>query len=232
MSYPPVPPSILEFNDVFISLLWSLAYILALYLIGSIPFGLLLTKIAGYGDIRKIGSGNVGATNVLRTGNKGLAALTLLLDAGKGAVLVFYFFGFSLFSLPDFSGPDHLLSADSSYMLALIIGFIAVLGHCFPVWLKFKGGKGVATALGVLLAAVPYTGLAACGVWLATAYLFRISSLAALVAIGTAPVVTYFIYGGMPSLICLTIAVLVFIRHTANIQRLLKGEEPRIGAKK
>jgi len=184
------------------------------YLIGSIPFGLILTKLFGKGDIRAIGSGNIGATNVLRTGDKKLAAMTLLLDAAKGAVPV-------------------LLAMNITTLNTVIIaaGALAILGHCFPVWLTFKGGKGVATALGVFLAAVPLVGLAACGVWLASAFLFKISSLAALIAIGSAPVVTFFIYGAAPAGICALIALLVFWRHKANIQRLLKGEEPKIGAK-
>lgn len=192
-------------------------FILALafgYLIGSIPFGLVLTRIAGLGDIRTIGSGNIGATNVLRTGNKRLALATLVLDGGKGAaaVLLAYI----------------LLGHDAALLAALG----AILGHCFPVWLKFKGGKGVATTLGTLLAAVPYAGLIACATWLAMALVFRISSLSALVAVLAAPIATYFIYGTMPAVIALLITALVWWRHTENIRRLLKGQEPKIGKKK
>lgn len=185
------------------------------YLLGSIPFGLVLTRMAGYGDIRKIGSGNIGATNVLRTGNKPLALLTLLLDGGKGAiaVLIARYFG----------GEDAALTA----------GLFSILGHCFPVWLKFQGGKGVATTLGMFLALAPYTGLVAIGTWLVMAVLFRISSLAALTAMISTPVSAYVIYHN-PVLagVSLFVAVFVWYRHKANIQRLLKGEEPRIGKKK
>lgn len=185
------------------------------YLLGSIPFGLVLTRMAGYGDIRKIGSGNIGATNVLRTGNKPLALLTLLLDGGKGAiaVLIARYFG----------GEDAALAA----------GLFSILGHCFPVWLKFHGGKGVATTLGMFLALAPYTGLAAIGTWLVMAALFRISSLAALMAVISTPVSAYVIYHN-PVLagVSLFVAAFVWYRHKTNIQRLLKGEEPRIGKKK
>lgn len=195
------------------------------YLIGSIPFGLLLAKVAGYGDIRAIGSGNIGATNVLRTGNKKLAALTLLLDGGKGAMATVLVFQIAPYlccgSTPEFRS-----------FFGLAIGFTAILGHNFPLWLKFKGGKGVATTLGVLLAAVPGAGLAACGAWLATAILSRISSLSALVALTTAPLVTFFVYGPGPAAVCVLITLLGFIRHKDNIKRLLKGEEPRIGKNK
>lgn len=189
-----------------------IAYALA-YLIGSIPFGLVLTRLAGYGDIRAIGSGNIGATNVLRTGNKPLAAATLVLDSGKGAAAVL--------ALPLLLGG-----------LPIVIGFAAILGHCFPVWLKFKGGKGVATAIGTLLAAVPYTGLAVCALWLAMALAFRISSLAALTAMALAPAVTFYVYGPLPAAVNALIAILVIYRHKENIRRLLKGAEPRIGRKK
>lgn len=195
-----------------VSYIYALLFPVTGYLIGSIPFGLLLSKFFGYGDIRKIGSGNIGATNVLRTGNKKLAALTLLLDGLKGFCAVF------LLSAPDF--------------LQVSVGLCAIIGHCFPVWLKFKGGKGVATALGVLLAAVPYAGLAACSVWLAAAFLFKISSLAALLAFLVAPLVTLIFYGVTPAFVCALITLLIFMRHRANISRLIKGEEPKIGKKK
>lgn len=189
-----------------------IAYILA-YLIGSIPFGLVLTKLAGYGDIRAIGSGNIGATNVLRTGNKPLAFLTLVLDSGKGAAAVLL--------LPLVFGG-----------LPIAIGFAAILGHCFPVWLKFKGGKGVSTAFGTLLAATPLTGLAAFLVWIGMALTFRISSLAALTAAAATPLITLYFYGAFPAAITLLIAAIIFWRHQENIKRLMKGAEPKIGQKK
>lgn len=185
------------------------------YALGAIPFGLLLTKAAGLGDIRAIGSGNIGATNVLRTGNKKLAAMTLVLDGGKGAVAVLI--------ARHFGGDD----------AALLAGLFSILGHIFPLWLKFKGGKGVATTLGMLLALAPLTGGIACLTWLAVAATFRISSLSALVALALSPVSAWFIYNDMRlALVCAMIAALVFFTHRTNIKRLLKGEEPKIGKKK
>ena len=183
------------------------------YLLGSIPFGLLLTRMAGLGDIRQIGSGNIGATNVLRTGNKGLALATLLLDGAKGAVAVL---------LARYFEPD----------LAVIAGAAAFIGHIFPIWLKFKGGKGVATALGTLLALNWEVGLLCCLTWLVVAFVFRYSSLSALLAIALSPVYAFFL-GTMPQVwFGIGLAILVWIRHHENIRRLLKGEEPKIGKKK
>jgi glycerol-3-phosphate acyltransferase PlsY len=181
------------------------------YLLGAIPFGLLLTKTAGLGDIRKVGSGNIGATNVLRTGRKGLAAATLLLDALKGAAAVLVA-GY-------YDGSD----------VAMLAGLAAVLGHLFPIWLGFKGGKGVATALGVLIAAAWPIGLAACALWLIVAGVLRISSLASLTAIAATPVIGLFLQEFGFVKLAFTIAVLVFVRHQANIRRLVAGTEPRIG---
>lgn len=195
------------------------------YLIGSTPFGLLLSKLFGYGDIRKTGSGNIGATNVLRTGNKALAVATLLLDAGKGAFVPLVLSAMTY-------APSAEITVEEVRVGLILTGLAAILGHCFPVWLKFKGGKGVATSLGVLLAAVPYAGLAACAAWLITAFAFKISSLAALVALATAPIFTYVIYGPAPAAICALITLLVWARHASNIKRLLKGEEPKIGGRK
>jgi len=189
------------------------------YLLGSIPFGLVLTRLAGLGDIRQIGSGNIGATNVLRTGNKPLALATLLLDSGKGAIAALLAF---LWAGPAFLGLEAAVLAAGG----------AMLGHSFPVWLGFKGGKGVATALGVLLAVCWPAGLLACLTWLVMAALFRISSLSALTALGLSPLTGWYFGGPLVAGLCLFIAVLVFIRHEANIRRLLKGEEPRIGAGK
>ena len=183
------------------------------YLLGSIPFGLVLTRAAGFGDIRKIGSGNIGATNVLRTGNKPLALATLLLDGGKGAIAA-------------------LIAAQFSPLLAVIAGGAALLGHLFPVWLGFKGGKGVATTLGTLLAVNWMVGIAACLTWLAVAIGFRISSLSALVAVALSPLYAYILGTGPQVVFAAFAAALVWIRHSENIGRMLKGTEPRIGKKK
>jgi acyl phosphate:glycerol-3-phosphate acyltransferase len=180
------------------------------YLLGSIPFGLLLTRLAGLGDIRKIGSGNIGATNVLRTGHKGLAALTLLLDFGKGLAAVL---------LAGTLGPD----------MAIFAGFGVLLGHMFPIWLRFKGGKAVATAGGILFALKWQAGAAALTAWIVVATLFRYSSLAALVACIVAPASTYWLTEniGFTESVGL-IAFLVILRHHANIVRLIRGEESKI----
>jgi acyl phosphate:glycerol-3-phosphate acyltransferase len=185
------------------------------YLLGSIPFGLLLTRIAGLGDIRGIGSGNIGATNVLRTGRKSLAAATLILDGLKGAAAVLI-------------AQAVLWNQDT----ALFAGLTAVLGHLFPIWLGFKGGKGAATGLGVLIAASWPVGLAACAVWLLVAAAARLSSLATLAAFAAAPVVALILEEFSVVKLAFTIAVLVFVRHQANIRRLLTGTEPRIGRSK
>jgi glycerol-3-phosphate acyltransferase PlsY len=186
------------------------------YLLGSIPFGLLLTKGVGLGDIRAIGSGSIGATNVLRTGRKGLAAATVLLDGLKGAASVW---APSVLIARAYLDPD----------IALFAGLAAVLGHLFPVWLKFNGGKGVATGLGVLIVAAWPVGLAACAVWLLVAAIARLSSLASLAAFASAPCAALILGEFGVVKLAFTIAVLVFIRHQANIRRLLAGTEPRIG---
>jgi len=184
------------------------------YLLGSVPFGLVLTRLAGLGDLRQIGSGNIGATNVLRTGRKGLALATLLLDSGKGAI----------------AAVGALLLAGPQ--AALVAGLFAVLGHNFPVWLNMKGGKGVATTLGVLLATSPAVGVLACLVWLAVAWFLHYSSLSALVALTLAPLFAL-AFGDMDqALVYAVLAVLALIRHRANIERLLAGTEPRIDLKK
>lgn len=184
-------------------------------LLGSIPFGLILTRAAGLGDIRRIGSGNIGATNVLRTGRKGLAAATLLLDAGKGAAAVLL--AQALWG-GAWAGP--------------VAGLAATLGHMFPPWLGFRGGKGVATGLGVLLAAAPWAGLAACGVWLAAAVVTRISSASALTAIVASPALCLALADWRAAVLALAMAVPIVWRHEANIRRLLAGTEPRIGERR
>jgi glycerol-3-phosphate acyltransferase PlsY len=192
------------------------------YLLGSIPFGVIATKLGGAPDLRSIGSGSIGATNVLRTGRKDLAAITLLGDGGKGAVAVL---------LAWLATRDSTLPAQST-LTALAAG-AAFLGHLFPVWLRFRGGKGVATFFGTLLAAAWPVGLLAGATWILMALLFRISSLAGLTAVALAPVYV-FLVGRPPQMayLALFMAILVFVRHVPNIRRLLKGEEPRIGGKK
>ena len=183
------------------------------YLLGSIPFGIVMARAFGLGDLRKIGSGNIGATNVLRTGNKLAAFLTLVLDAGKGGIAVLL--------------ARWALAEDA----AQLAGAAAFLGHLFPVWLGFKGGKGMATFLGTLLALSFPVGLAACGLWLITAAVSRISSLSALVAAVLSPVAAWVL--GRPDLLMLSVllALIILERHKANIGRLLAGTEPRIGKK-
>ena len=183
------------------------------YLLGSVPFGLVITRALGLGDLRQIGSGNIGATNVLRTGNKGAALATLLLDSGKGAIAVLL--------ARHFGGET----------AAILAGGAAFLGHCFPVWLRFKGGKGVATFLGTLIALNWPLGLIACATWALTAAVTRISSLSALLAAALAPVFAWAL--GRPDIAAVAafMAVLIFIRHHANISRLMAGTEPRIGRK-
>lgn len=183
------------------------------YLLGSIPFGLLLTKAAGLGDIRTIGSGNIGATNVLRTGNKLLAAATLLLDGGKGAVAVLL---------------ASLFSADA----AVLAGAGAFIGHLYPAWLKFRGGKGVATYIGVTAALSLWPAVGFAVAWLGTAFVTRYSSLAALVAVIVTPIVAWFVDRLDVAALGLGMAALVFLKHEDNIRRLRRGEEHRIGEKK
>jgi glycerol-3-phosphate acyltransferase PlsY len=191
------------------ALLFALCALLA-YLVGSIPFGLILTRLAGLGDIRRIGSGNIGATNVLRTGRKGLAAATVLLDGGKGAVAV-------------------LLARAWGAEMEALAAIFATLGHVFPLWLRFKGGKGVATSAGALLVYQWPVGLACGATWIATALLTRYSSLAAIVAVLLAPLYAWLVtHEALPTATVTIVALLVLERHRGNALRLLRGEESRI----
>lgn len=193
--------------------------LLAGYLLGSIPFGLLLTRAAGLGDVRSIGSGSIGATNVLRTGRKGLAAATLLLDGLKGtaAVLIVY------------EVAKRYVAFDA-YQLSYVAGLGAFLGHLFPVWLRFLGGKGVATYIGVLLGLHWPAGIVFCLVWAAVALTWHYSSLAALAA--TVAVVLYYLLVGQAGLLFILImSILIFGKHHGNIRRLLAGEESKIGTR-
>jgi acyl phosphate:glycerol-3-phosphate acyltransferase len=182
------------------------------YLLGSIPFGLLLTRLAGLGDVRSIGSGNIGATNVLRTGNRKLAAATLLLDALKGTVAV-------------------VIANQYGIGLGIIAGFGAFIGHLFPVWLGFKGGKGVATYLGILLAVSALASLVFAVIWIATATLTRYSSLSALIACVAVPITLLLLGFGDAAIAFSIMSLIVFAKHRANISRLIAGTESRIGSK-
>lgn len=182
------------------------------YVLGSIPFGLVLTRMAGAGDLRTIGSGNIGATNVLRTGRKGLAALTLLLDAAKGAAAV-------------------LIAQSIRADLGLIAGLAAFLGHCYPVWLRFRGGKGVATYLGIVLALASPVGLVFAAVWLGALALLRYSSVGGMAAAVAAPVAAAAWGEFQLAVLLIAMTLIVLWKHRANIERLLAGEEPRVGAK-
>jgi glycerol-3-phosphate acyltransferase PlsY len=183
------------------------------YLLGSIPFGLLLTRAAGLGDVRRIGSGNIGATNVLRTGNKAVAALTLLLDVGKGYAAVF-------------------IALQISGGLGVLAGLGAFLGHLYPVWLRFRGGKGVATLLGVVAALIPMAGLIFAVTWLGSLALWRYSSVGGMLAAISVPIAVFVLgeYAMMPMFIGL--ALLVLWKHRSNIERLIAGEEPKVGSTK
>lgn len=184
------------------------------YLVGSIPFGLVLTKAAGLGDIRKIGSGNIGATNVLRTGRKDLALLTLILDAGKAAFVALLF--------------KYLATSEITGLLA---GVAAILGHNYPLFLKFKGGKGVASTLGLMLAMTPLVGVLTALTWLFMAFTFKYSSLSALTALALAPIYALFFEEPIISLIYLLLTILSFYRHKDNIKRILNGQESKIKLK-
>ncbi len=233
-----VDSNILVSSDTLILSGICLVIFLIGYLFGSIPSGLIITKLAGYDDIRNIGSGNIGATNVLRTGNKKLAISTLVSDMLiKGTLPVFLvIFPLSIFfdaqaatmgvsaDYDNYRNEDEIVTS----IAGLIIGLGAIIGHCYPIWLKFKGGKGVATALGVFLAAIPIAGAIACAAWVATFCISKTSSLSALIAVFTVPIVTFFVYGQTPAAIAFLITALIWWRHKDNIRRLIKGEEPKI----
>jgi len=189
----------------------ALLSLLGGYLVGSVPFGFLLSRMAGLGDIRAIGSGNIGATNVLRTGRKDIAALTLLLDGGKGAVAVLVV--------------AHWVGATAG----LLAGVAAVVGHCTSIWMRGQGGKGVATGLGVIFGIAWPVGVACCAAWLLAARLTRMSSASSLIAFLLAPVLTLAWDGTAPALAIAAVSAVVFVRHEGNIRRLLAGTEPRIG---
>lgn len=196
---------------------YTIAALVLGYLLGSIPFGLVLTRAAGLGDVRDIGSGNIGATNVLRTGNKGIAALTLLLDLLKGTAAVLI---------------GHAIGAlgGVAILASLVAGFAAFIGHTYPVWLGFKGGKGVATYIGVLLGLNWPGALAFCSVWLLVAILSRYSSLSAIVAAVVTPIWLLTVGDYATAILAALLSVLLIYKHRANIHRLVAGEEPRIGA--
>ena len=192
---------------------WLLGIFIAAYLLGSVPFGLLVSRIMGLGDVRSIGSGNIGATNVLRTGSKKAALATLLLDGGKGAAAVLlarYFYGETA---------------------AQVAGLGAFIGHIYPIYLKFRGGKGVATFLGILLAINPLTGAATCGTWLVSALVLRRSSFAALVAAISAPLWLWAFGLTATTGLGVIMAALIWVRHWSNIKRIVSGQEPKIGTK-
>ncbi len=211
----------------------SLGYELSLwgiggYLLGSIPFGLVLCFLAGYGDIRKIGSGNIGATNVLRTGNKWLALLTVILDASKAGIAAWLAY--------KFVKPDAIivwgLATYLNVLASLIAGSMAIIGHNFPVWLKFKGGKGVASAFGFILVTQPIIAVSALAIWLLMAFTFKYSSLSAIVAACAVPFITFFYAQPIYTVFYTALVVLVLVRHHANFARLFKGQESKISFKK
>lgn len=198
------------------------------YFLGSVPFGLFFCYLCGYGDIRKIGSGNIGATNVLRTGNKWLALLTVIFDAFKAGIAAWI--AFHLTS----SKEMYLCGMPTSFNIvaALVAGSLAVIGHNFPIWLKFRGGKGVASAFGFILIMTPKIALFALGIWLVTAFIFRYSSLAAITAATLVPLFTFFYEDPVYTLFYTPLVILILIRHHANFARLFKGEESKISFKK
>lgn len=196
------------------------------YLIGSIPFGLILTKLFDNNDLRNIGSGNIGATNVLRTGNKTLALLTLILDLSKSFIPLFIFF--KLYPHPIINDFFNLIIVDKIFLI-LVFGYFFVLGHCFPIWLKFKGGKGIATSLGVILSIDFFIGLCLLTIWILVFLIFKISSLSALISSTSFPILIFFKYEKVNLLyLSIILTIFIFFTHRANIIRLLKKEEKKI----
>ena len=196
------------------------------YLIGSIPFGLILTKLFDNNDLRNIGSGNIGATNVLRTGNKTLALLTLILDLSKSFIPLFIFF--QIYPHPIINDFFNLIIVDQIFLI-LVFGYFFVLGHCFPIWLKFKGGKGIATSLGVILSIDFFIGLCLLTIWILVFLIFKISSLSALISSTSFPILIFFKYEKVNLLyLSILLTIFVFFTHRANIIRLLKKEEKKI----
>ena len=196
------------------------------YLIGSIPFGLILTNLFDDNDLRNIGSGNIGATNVLRTGNKTLALLTLILDLSKSFIPLFIFF--KLYPHPIINDFFNLIIVDKIFLI-LVFGYFFVLGHCFPIWLKFKGGKGIATSLGVILSIDFFIGLCLLTIWILVFLIFKISSLSALISSTSFPILIFFKYEKVNLLyLSILLTIFVFFTHRANIIRLLKKEEKKI----
>lgn len=192
---------------------WILDTFLIAYLLGSIPFGLILTRAAGLGDIRAIGSGNIGATNVMRTGHRKIGIATLLLDAGKGCLAVWIV--------------QHTLNAG----YAALAGFFVVIGHVFPLWLRFRGGKGVATTIGVFFALDGLLGLTVCAMWLLSFAMLRISSVSSILSIGYSSIVAYLVTDDGTAVLCLTLAGLILFTHRGNIRRLLEGTEYHFGGR-
>ena len=196
------------------------------YLIGSIPFGLILTKLFDNDDLRNIGSGNIGATNVLRTGNKTLALFTLILDLSKSFIPLFIFF--KLYPHPIINDFFNLIIVDKIFLI-LVFGYFFVLGHCFPIWLKFKGGKGIATSLGVILSIDFFIGLCLLTIWILVFLIFKISSLSALISSTSFPILIFFKYEKVNLLyLSILLTIFVFFTHRANIIRLLKKQEKKI----
>ena len=201
-------------------------FLIICYLIGSIPFGLILTKLFDNNDLRNIGSGNIGATNVLRTGNKTLALLTLILDLSKSFIPLFIFF--KLYPHPIINDFFNLIIVDKIFLI-LVFGYFFVLGHCFPIWLKFKGGKGIATSLGVILSIDFFIGLCLLTIWILVFLIFKISSLSALISSTSFPILIFFKYEKVNLLyLSIILTIFVFFTHRENIIRLLKKEEKKI----